>query len=261
MTMAPPAPLTASTPTSPTVDATPRGARWLVRICGVWAAGCTIFMLLGTLLSPEPVVRAVMGMALGLALLWVGAAGGLMFALRRRVRAATRRFDRWPRSTFVAFATTLALFEEAVTTTMTNLAPLWGVPVERAHITASANYLEVVLLHSVVVFVPMFAVWAWLLGRYRFHPATVFLLFGVTGLLAETLSFGLANPLLAGFWIYVYGLMVYLPAGAFPPGPNRRRPRLAVVVGGIVLPLLAAVPVAVLLMLLNTPHHELPPPG
>ncbi len=134
---------------------------------------------------------------------------------------------------------------------MTNLAPLWGVPVERAHVTASANYLEVVLLHSVVVFVPMFAVWAWLLGRYRFHPATVFLLFGITGLLAETLSFGLANPLLAGFWIYVYGLMVYLPACAFPPGPNRRRPRSAVVIGGILLPLLAAVPVAVLLMLLD----------
>jgi hypothetical protein len=122
--------------TGPADSVAPRTVVWLLRICAVWTLACTAFLALGTALSPEPVVRAVLGMALRLAVVWVGAAGGLMFGLRQRIRVLTRRFDRWPRGTFVVFATGLALVEEAVTTTMTNLAPLWGVPMARAHVTA-----------------------------------------------------------------------------------------------------------------------------
>lgn len=50
---------------------------------------------------------------------------------------------------FVVFATVLALIEEAITTTMTNLAPLFGVEIGEAYITASTNYVDVVLFHSV----------------------------------------------------------------------------------------------------------------
>jgi hypothetical protein len=53
----------------------------------------------------------------------------------------------------VLFCTLLALAEEAVTTTMTNLAPLFGVKMGEVAITASANYIEVVTQHSVIVFV------------------------------------------------------------------------------------------------------------
>ena len=70
----------------------------------------------------------------------------------------------------------MALLEEAVTTTMTNCAPLLGVSLGQAYITASSNYFDVILGHSVIVFVPQFAAWAWLLSRYDFQPAEVFLL-------------------------------------------------------------------------------------
>lgn len=83
---------------------------------------------------------------------------------------------------FVAMATLPALLEEAITMGMTGLAPLFGVPVGAASITASANCLDVVCLHSVAVFAPMFAAWAILLHRVDF----------------------------------VYGRMVYLPVDCLP---------------------------------------------
>jgi len=43
----------------------------------------------------------------------------------------------WPQ--FVAFCTLLALAAEAVTTTINNLAPVFGVAVGKAYITASTN--------------------------------------------------------------------------------------------------------------------------
>jgi len=59
--------------------------------------------------------------------------------------------------TFVVMATLLALVEEAITTGMTDLAPLFGVPVGAACITISANCLDVVRLHRVVVYLPAYA--------------------------------------------------------------------------------------------------------
>ena len=60
---------------------------------------------------------------------------------------------------------------------MTNCAPFFGVPFGQAYITASANYFDVVLYHSVVIFVPLFIGWAVLLWRWRFPPLAVFVLF------------------------------------------------------------------------------------
>jgi len=118
----------------------------------------------------------------------------------------------------------LALAEEAVTTTMTNLAPVFGVPVGKAYITASANYLDVVCFHSVIVFVPWFVGWAWMLSRWNFHPTMVFLIFGLTGTFAET---GFLPQKLGeiGMWVFVYGLMIYLPAYSLPPRRGARPPR------------------------------------
>ena len=75
---------------------------------------------------------------------------------------------------FVLGCITLALLEEAITTAMTNCAPFFGVPFGQAYITASANYFDVVLYHSVVIFVPLFIGWAVLLWRWRFPPLAVF---------------------------------------------------------------------------------------
>jgi hypothetical protein len=240
-----------------------RRASWFVRalvwLFGVWAVVIALFFLLATLTTPDPILRAITGMALGLFLFWIVLGGALSLLLHQRIRNVLSRVDTHWRIAFVLFATLLALLEEAVTTTMTNAAPLWGAPVGKAYITASANYLEVVLHHSVVVFVPMFIVWAWLLRRYAFSPAAVFVLSGCSGTLAETLSFGAQNLVALGFWVYVYGLMVYLPACAIPPDHGARKPGVWACQLALVLPILAAIPVALIILAINPPQHAFAP--
>lgn len=126
---------------------------------------------------------------------------------------------------FVVFCTLLALAEEVVTVSMTNLAPLFGLKVGEAYVTASANYFDVVYFHSVIMFVPLFIGWAWMLKRWDFHPTFVFLLFGLTGSLAEI---GESHQFLTvGMWVFVYGLMIYFPAYSLPEAETRgaRPPR------------------------------------
>jgi hypothetical protein len=65
------------------------------------------------------------------------------------------------------------------------MAPLLGTTPEEADITASSNYFVVACFHSVVVFVPVFVAWAWMLSRWDFSPLKVLLLFGITGSIAE----------------------------------------------------------------------------
>jgi len=191
-----------------------RLARWFVILLGCWLLLSTSLVTVAVWQKPN--LRAVLGMGWGLIVLWILAGGSLTFFLRERVRRSLAgiRLDWWLQ--FVIFATLLALIEEAITTTMTNLAPWFGVKIGEAYITASTNYLDVVALHSVVMFVGMFVGWALLLWRWRFRPFQVFLLFGITGLLAESLTFGLQHLAEFGLWIFVYGLMVYLPAYCVP---------------------------------------------
>lgn len=163
-------------------------------------------------------VRAQLGLAWGVIIIWI--IGGGLFTLwfrnffRRRSLAKGDRH--WARR-FVIFATIMALIEEAVTTLMTNLAPAFGVKIGEVYLTASTNYLDVVLFHSVIKFVPMFIILAWLLRRIDFNANELFLIFGATGLLAEMGFGGVQNILNPGFWFFIYGLMVYLPAYCLPP--------------------------------------------
>ncbi len=204
----------------------------------------------------RPAHRAVLAMAWGLILLWVWVAGGLMWYCRGTVNGWAERLRLPWRIKFVLGCTLLACAEEAVTTTLTNCAPLFGVAVGEAYITASANYLDVVLYHSVVMFVPMFIAWAVLLGGWRFEPFQVFLLFGITGTLAETLSFGTQNLGNAGMWIFVYGLMVWLPAHWAPADRPAWPPRWWAYPVAVLLPI-AFAPLAFVLApwLWLTPKH------
>jgi hypothetical protein len=108
------------------------------------------------------------------------------------------------------------MLEEAVTTSLTNMAPLLGEVTDAAWITASKSYLEVILKHTVIAFVPLFLCWGWLLSRYDFRPAEVLLLFGLNGTLLETITFGPQHLTEVGMRLYVYGLMAYLPAFTVP---------------------------------------------
>jgi hypothetical protein len=134
-------------------------------------------------------------MGIALILLWCVLGGTVMSLLRDRFVSWARRIPLGWRTRFVLLCIAFALLEEAVTTTLTNLAPLFGGVTDAARITASKNYLEVVFLNSVIAFVPMFLGWAWLLSRYDFRPVEVLLLFGLNGTLAETLAFGPQNLL------------------------------------------------------------------
>lgn len=205
----------------------------------------------------NPVMRAVLGMGIGLIVLWIFLGGTLMILLRDPVRRLVRRIPIQWQVKFVLFATLMALIEEAVTTTMTNLAPLFGVKVGEAYITASANYLDVVLRHSVIVFVPMFVAWAVLLRWWDISPFWVFVLFGLTGLMAEAGTFGAQHLSEFALWIFVYGLMVYLPAYTLPAERGARPARWYHAIPALLLPFVFAIPVAVLIGLLDPAHPSI----
>lgn len=233
--------------------------RTLITLLGAWLGISTTAVVIIALVGAPPNTRAVLLMGAGLVLLWVLLDGGLMFRLREPIRAAVLRIRLDWRLKFVLFATLLALLEEAVTTGMTNLAPLFGVPLGAAYITASANYLDVVTGHSVVVFVPMFVGWAFLLQRLDFTPAQVFLLYGLTGLTAEIMFGGWQALSEFGLWIFVYGLMVFLPAYTLPPERGARPPRWWHFPAAVFVPVLFAIPVAAIVGILHPVSIHFPP--
>ncbi len=243
----------APAPTATQTRAAPhaRVTRWLLVLFGVWCGALTFFVAAAQRNTTDTATRAMLTMILGVLVLWVLGGGLLSLAARRPLRAWAERHRAGWRLRFVLLATALALLEEVVTVTMTDLGPRWGAAFDQAHITASANYLDVVLLHSVIVFVPMFIVWAWLLTRYAFAPAAVLLLYGTTGFLAEAFTFH-ASVIALGMWIYVYGLMIYLPATLAPADRAARAPRLGAVLLAIVLPFVAAIPVALVVQAVHS---------
>ena len=151
-----------------------------------------------------------------LILVWCVLGGLVMYRFRDSFVAWASRIPLGWRTRFVLLCIAFALLEEAVTTSLTNMAPLFGGVTDAARITASKNYLVVIFQHSVIAFIPLFLCWGWLLSRYDFRPAEVLLLFGLNGTLAETITFGPQNLIQVGMWVYVYGLMVYLPACTVP---------------------------------------------
>lgn len=182
-----------------------------------------------------------------------------MWAFRNPVRGSVLRKQGDWRLKFVLFATLLALLEQAVTVTMINLAPLYGVPVGAAYITASDHYLDVVALHSVVVFIPMFIAWAFLLSRWEFSPAQVLLLFGLTDTLAEVSFGGIQQFAQIAMWTFVYGRMVFLPAYSIPAERGARPACWRHFPPPVVLPIAFTIPVAVVLGTLHPIPIHFPP--
>lgn len=214
--------------------------------------GITIFFFVVIALQLEDAVtRAMFMMIIGLLALWVAVGGTLMHTFRDPISAWVGTIRVQWQIRFVMFATALALIEEAITTGMTNLAPVFGVEVGEAYITASANYFDVVLFHSVIVFIPMFIAWAHMLKRWGFTPGQVFLLFGTTGLLSEALTFGFQNLLQVPVWIFVYGLMVYLPAYTARHDYQAPAPQRVHYLYAVLLPIVYSVPVVLLVNLIH----------
>ena len=216
----------------------------LIRILAAWTVLSQLFLLLIFTLFLGPNSRAVMLMATGLMGLWMIAGGLLMWRFRETIREWVLKI-RWNWGIkFVLFSTLLALTEEAIAVLMTNLAPLFGVPLGAAYITASTNYFDVVIFHSVVVFIPMFIVWAFRLSRWNFSHTSVFLLFGFTGFLSEAIFAGTFDLARAPFWIFIYGLMIWLPAYTLPARERVTPPRWWTYPLALFAPFLLAIPVA-----------------
>jgi hypothetical protein len=225
-------------------------SKHFIIVFAIWCVALYALFAIAALGSGDAKMRAMLGMVSGLLLLWVVIGGSIMYLLRNRVKDFIRKTrGGWPLK-FILFCTVLALVEEAVTTTMTNMAPFFGVKMGEVYITASANYIEVVTQHSVVVFVPMFVAWVLLLYRYKFSPGSVFVLWGLTGVLAETISFGIQNILMTGFWVFVYGLMAWLPAYSVPAERNARAPKWYHYPLAVVAPILLMVPLFLVVTIL-----------
>jgi hypothetical protein len=197
-------------------------------------------VFLNTFNPTQVVTHAVLGMGLGLYLFWIVLFGSFTALFKNQIRrlSDTLRID-WHLK-FVVFSIALAMLEEVVTTTMTNLAPIFGARIGQAYITASSNYWDVVLGHSVIAFVPMFIAWAVLLSYYDFTPNQVLLLFGLTGTIGESLFGGIQHILEIGMWMFVYGLMIYLPAYCSPTRQKAKPPRWYHFVIAVFLPFVFA---------------------
>ena len=193
--------------------------------------------------APKQVVtHAVLGMGIGLYLFWIILFGSATALFRDQIRRAMDILKIEWHFKFVVFCIALAMLEEVVTTTMTNLAPIFGARIGQAYITASANYWDVVLGHSVIVFVPMFIAWAVMLSWVDFTANQALLCFGLTGTIGESLFGGPQHMLEIGMWMFVYGLMIYLPAYCLPRREKARTPRWYHFIIAALLPFVFAVP-------------------
>ena len=215
---------------------------WLL----LWAAMVTLFVF------ENPLGRAATGMLWGVIILWIALCGGTMYRFRNNIRELIVKIRLPWQIKFVSLATALALLEEAIATLMTNLAPLFGVKIGEVYVTASINFLDVVLFHSVIVFIGTFVFWALALKRYDFSPFAAFLIFGISGVFAEVLFGGPNHFAEFGLWIFVYGLMLFLPAYTIPPAVERgaKQPKfyhyiLMIFLPALFIPLFAWIPVVI----------------
>lgn len=191
----------------------------------------------------NPISQAIIGMGIVLMIVWMGAFGIIQILTKQYLPHIKRNVL----IKFALLATVMILIEEAITTSITNLAePLFNVSSSDAYITASTNYLEVILSHSVVVFIPMFICWGYILKKYDFSYLWVYVLFGITGTLSETLSFGMSNLVAIGFWMNIYGLIIYLPAYLVRV-ENRIKPPIWLYFVMIILPIIVSLPIVYML--------------
>lgn len=195
----------------------------------------------------DPIGRAIMGMGIGLMIFWMFIGGFIQLMIHKKLPKIKSKIVLY----FTLFSVLLILIEEAIATTMTNLAtPLFGVSPLDAYITASTNYFTVIFLNSVVVIAPMYIVWGIILKKYKFNPLWVYIIFGVTGTISESLAFGMQNMFLVGFWMNIYGLTVALPAYLLQDD-TRKTPSILLHIEMIFLPILASLPVVLILLLLK----------
>ena len=223
--------------------------RWFFRGLYVFAFGFHSLLWLNFWLEGPREALALVTMSFGLLVIWGGLGGWLQLKLHARLSSQPYQ-SAWKNFAMLFVALVgMALLAEVVSTTMTNTAVLWGFSPREVYITASPNYLEVVLKHSVIVFLPQFIVLAWLHQRYAFQPWHWFIIYGLVGYLNEWLAFGEAASLVSlPFWMIIYGNIAYTPTSRFLPQTLRKPLRLHILLGAVFLTFLVAIPWAMVLL-------------
>lgn len=170
---------------------------------------CLILTLsaLSLLVWNNPVKFVAVKMLWSLTVLWVFLGGSLMYLLRNIfVKFYSKiKWPFWLKFTF--FATLFSLIEEAIAVSVNNY--FSG---GQAILTASTDYWEVVSHHSVVILIPIFFIFSFFVKKFNFTPYKSFLYFGIIGVLAEFSIGGILSLFEFSLWIFVYGLIVYLPS-------------------------------------------------
>ncbi len=231
----------------------------------IFVSGCLIYaigrhFLVAIILKNEgySIGFTVIAMALTLIIVWVVLGGLLQRKLLATYYTKLTTPSTSPVIYFTIFATLLACLEEMVTVSLTNLALLFGVNVGQAYITASTNYFDVIFLHSVIVFVPMFVTLGFILKRYDISPFKALILWGVVGVFAEVMAGGSQAFSSAPSWIFIYGLMVYLPAHVFV-NTVRKKPFFLLYPIFIIVILLSAITTIWIPKALNHPNIHFDP--
>ena len=118
----------------------------------IGVVGFGVFMLLiGATAQGKDAAMAggISKMTIGLIVTWVFLGGWLMQRYRDRFRAFMLASSWGWKKKFVISAVCFAVVEEAITTSLTNMAPIFGAKVGQAYITASSNFFDVIFFHSV----------------------------------------------------------------------------------------------------------------
>jgi hypothetical protein len=193
--------------------------------------------------------KTIIKMGIALVVVWIIICGSLMYLFRNTIKSIIKQIPINWKLKFFLFSLFLILFEEIISTTITNLAPLFGGEIGKSFITASTNYFHVIFFHSAIMFIPFILVWTYLVSRYDFSPNQIFLLFGLLGTFAESFL----NPfaIISGFWIFVYGLMIYLPAYSLPNRENLKKPTLSAYFIALIIPIIISIPLSLIVIYLR----------
>ncbi len=180
----------------------------LIMYLGVWLVFST--SVLTFLIQDNLLQLTAVKMLWCLIIFWVFLCGSIIYFSRNLFWKYYLKIT-WPFwIKFTTFATLFFLIEEAIATAIN----YYFYPITKGMVmlTASTNYLEVIMKHSVFVFIPIFIIFSIFIKSFKLNPTKSFLYFGIVGTLAEISIGGLTSLLQFAMWIFVYGLIVYLPS-------------------------------------------------
>ena len=228
-------------------------SKLLIKIIAIYSIIFLIFLSIVTFTGDATNnEKAIIKMALLLNLIWCVGFGLYTLKNKNKIKQKFNQIKSdlsWKKKFFIFFLG-LILLEEIITTTLTNLAPALGGEIGKSFITASTNYFEVIFFHSAIIFVPFIFIWIYLFSKYDFSANQAFLLFGLVGTLAEAMLSPFA--LISGFWFFVYGLMIYLPAYTLPQRENLLPAGIWAHIQAIILPFIVSIPMSLFVIWLRS---------